>query len=95
MMKIRNRLQEVQLWAQIPETRVSTSLNRARHMEWCHRHGTWTIKWHRVSYTDDSRFSQWRNDGRRRVWRTLRTNSFLQASNRSYTEHHSLRWHNA
>lgn len=67
---IRNRLHEVQLRARVPATGVPlTALHRARRLAQCHRHRTWTIQWHRVLFTDESRFCLWRNDGRRRVWR--------------------------
>ncbi|XP_071035430.1 uncharacterized protein [Parasteatoda tepidariorum] len=56
---IRNRLHEVQLRARVP----LTALHRARRLAWCHRHRTWTIQWHRVLFTDKSRFCLWRNDG--------------------------------
>ncbi|GFX95870.1 hypothetical protein TNCV_2084501 [Trichonephila clavipes] len=43
-----------------------TDQHRARCLEWCHRHRTWTIKDHRLLFTGESRFCLWRNDSCRR-----------------------------
>ncbi|GFX69393.1 hypothetical protein TNCV_1547241 [Trichonephila clavipes] len=65
---IRRRLHEVKL-ARVPATGVLlTTKHKERCLVWCHRHCTGTIEWHRVLFTEESRFCLWRNDGCRLVW---------------------------
>lgn len=46
-----------------------TPNHRARRLDWCNARVHWTQEWHRVVFSDESRFSLWAHDGRRRVRR--------------------------
>lgn len=67
---IRNRLHEAGMRARRPATGVPlTTRHRAARLAWCRRYRHWRNEWHRVLFSDESRFCLWRNDGRGHVWR--------------------------
>ena len=44
--------------------------NRLDRLQWCRNHKTWDgEEWKKVIWSDESRFTLFRNDGRTRVWR--------------------------
>ncbi len=68
---IRNRLREAYLHARHPHWGLDlTAVHRRKRLEWANAHIRWHLAlWRGVLFTDLSRFSLYRADGRRRVWR--------------------------
>ena len=66
-----NHLHEVNLHARRPKVVVPlTRQHKTARRQWAQNHVTWTQwQWHRVLFTDESKFCVDSNDGRRRVWR--------------------------
>ncbi len=67
---VRNRLREAHLHARRPH-RVSdlTAVRHRNWLEWANAHIRWRLAlWRGVLFTDESRFSLYRADGRQRVW---------------------------
>ncbi|UYV63759.1 hypothetical protein LAZ67_2005525 [Cordylochernes scorpioides] len=46
-----------------------TPLNRRQRLEWCRARSTWLTEWHRVVFSDESRFCLSSDSRRVRVWR--------------------------
>ncbi|UYV74829.1 Transposase [Cordylochernes scorpioides] len=46
-----------------------TPPNRRQHLEWCRARSTWMTEWHRVVFSDESRFCLSSDSRRVRVWR--------------------------
>ncbi|UYV79305.1 RPS13 [Cordylochernes scorpioides] len=46
-----------------------TPLNRRQRLEWCRARSTWMTEWHRVVFSDESRFCLSSDSRRVRVWR--------------------------
>ncbi|UYV73576.1 Transposase [Cordylochernes scorpioides] len=46
-----------------------TPPNRCQHLEWCRARSTWMTEWHRVVFSDESRFCLSSDSRRVRVWR--------------------------
>ncbi len=68
---IRNRLREVHLHTRHPH-RGLTTVRRRNRLEWANAHIRWHLSlWRGVLFTDESRFSLYRADGRQRVWRCV------------------------
>lgn len=68
---IRNRLHRFGLNARRPlQVTPLTARHRADRLAWARDHVTWTMQqWSSVLFTDESRITLHRNDGRRRRWR--------------------------
>uniref|UniRef100_A0A8D3ED23 Transposable element Tcb2 transposase n=1 Tax=Scophthalmus maximus TaxID=52904 RepID=A0A8D3ED23_SCOMX len=70
---VRNCLREVHLNARHPHRGLDLSAVRRRNrLEWANAHIRWRLAlWRGVLFTDESRFSLFRADGRQRVWRRV------------------------
>ncbi len=66
---VRNRLREVHLHAGHPHRGLDlTAVRRCNRLEWANAHIRWRLAlWRGVLFTDESRFSLYRADGRQRV----------------------------
>ncbi len=66
---IRNRLREAHLQARCPHLGLDlTAVHRRNRLEWSNAHIRWRLAlWRGVLFTDESRFSLYRADGRQRV----------------------------
>ncbi len=66
---VRNRLREVQLHARRPHLGLDlTAVCHRNRLEWANAHIRWRLAlWRVVLFTDESRFSLYRADGRQRV----------------------------
>ncbi len=63
---VRNRLREAHLHARRPHQGLDlTAVRRRNRLEWANTHIRWRL------FTDESRFSLYRADGRQRVWRRV------------------------
>ncbi len=67
---VRNRLREAHLHACRPHRGLDLTAVRCRNrLEWASAHIRWRLAlWRGVLFTDESRFSLFRADGRQRVW---------------------------
>ncbi len=67
---VRNRLREAHLHARRPHRGLDlTAVRRRNRLEWANAHIRWRLAlWRGVLFTDESRFSLYRADGRQRVW---------------------------
>ncbi len=67
---VRNRLREAHLHARRPHRGLDlTAVRRRNRLEWANAHNRWRLAlWRGVLFTDESRFSLYRADGRQRVW---------------------------
>uniref|UniRef100_A0A8C1IVT0 Transposase Tc1-like domain-containing protein n=1 Tax=Cyprinus carpio TaxID=7962 RepID=A0A8C1IVT0_CYPCA len=67
---VRNRLREAHLHARRPHRGLDlTAVRRRNRLEWAKAHIRWRLAlWRGVLFTDESRFSLYRADGRQRVW---------------------------
>ncbi len=67
---VRNRLREAHLHAHRPHRGLDlTAVRRRNRLEWANAHIRWRLAlWRGVLFTDESRFSLYRTDGRQRVW---------------------------
>ncbi len=67
---VRNRLREAHLRARRPHRGLDlTAVRRRNRLEWANAHIRWRLAfWRGVLFTDESRFSLYRADGRQRVW---------------------------
>ncbi len=70
---VRNRLREAHLHARCPHRGLDlTAVCRRSRLEWANAHIRWRLAlWRGVLFTDESRFSLYRADGRQRVWRRV------------------------
>ncbi len=70
---VRNRLREAHLHAHRPHRSLDlTAVRRRNRLEWANAHIRWRLAlWRGVLFTDESRFSLYRADGRQRVWRCV------------------------
>ncbi len=70
---VRNRLREAHLHARRPHRGLDlTAVHRRNWLEWKNAHIRWRLAlWRGVLFTDESRFSLYRADGRQRVWRRV------------------------
>ncbi len=70
---VRNRLREANLHACHPHRGLDlTTVRRRNRLEWANAHIRWRLAlWRGVLFTDESRFSLYRADGRQRVWRRV------------------------
>ncbi len=70
---VRNRLREAHLHAHRPHQGLDlTAVRRRNRLEWANAHIRWRLAlWRGVLFTDESRFSLYRADGRQRVWRRV------------------------
>ncbi len=70
---VRNRLREAHLHARRPHRGLDlTAVRRRNRLEWSNAHIRLRLAlWRGVLFTDESRFSLYRADGRRRVWRRV------------------------
>ncbi len=70
---VRNCLREAHLHARHPHRGLDlTAVRRRNRLEWANAHIRWHLAlWKGVLFTDKSRFSLYRADGRQRVWRRL------------------------
>ena len=68
---VRNHLREAHLHARRPHRGLDlTPVRRRNRLEWANAHIRWRLaRWRGVLFTDESRFSLFRADGRQRVWR--------------------------
>lgn len=68
---VRRRLRAANLSARKAKVgMVLTPIRRRNRLLWARRHFQWTqAHWRSVLFTDESRFCQYRNDGRQLVWR--------------------------
>ena len=68
---VRNRLRAYNLRARRPYIGpVLTAHHKAARLHWCRNHLNWNqIRWNQVVFSDESRFSLSKADGRLRVWR--------------------------
>ncbi|KAL0178731.1 hypothetical protein M9458_027625 [Cirrhinus mrigala] len=67
---VRNRLREAHLHARRPHQGLDlTAVRRRNRLEWANAHIRWRLAlWRGFLFTDESRLSLYRADGRRRVW---------------------------
>ncbi len=67
---VRNHLREAHLYARRPHRGLNlTAVRRRNQLEWENAHIRWRLAlWRGVLFTDESRFSLYRADGRQRVW---------------------------
>ena len=67
---VRNPLREAHLHARRPHRGLDlTAVRRRNRLEWANAHIQWRLAlWRGVLFTDESRFSLYRADGRQRVW---------------------------
>ncbi len=67
---VRNRLREAHLHARRPHRGLDlTAVCHRNRLEWANAHIRWRLAlWRGVLFTDESRFSLYRADGRQRVW---------------------------
>ncbi len=67
---VRNHLKEAHLHARRPHRGLDlTAVRRRNRLEWANAHIRWRLAlWRGVLFTDESRFSLYRADGRQRVW---------------------------
>ncbi len=67
---VRNRLREAHLHPRHPYRGLDlTAVRRRNRLEWENTHIRWRLAlWRGVLFTDESRFSLYRADGRQRVW---------------------------
>ncbi len=67
---VRNRLREAHLHAHHPHQGLDlTAVRHRNRLEWTNAHIRWRLAlWRGVLFTDESRFSLYRADGRQRVW---------------------------
>ncbi len=67
---VRTRLREAHLHARHPHRGLDlTTVRRRNRLEWANAHIRWRLAlWRGVLFTDESRFSLYRADGRQRVW---------------------------
>ncbi len=70
---VRNRLREAHLHVRRPHRGLDlTAVRRRNRLEWANAHIRWCLAlWRGVLFTDESRFSLYRADGRQRVWRRV------------------------
>ncbi len=70
---VRNHLREVHLHARRPHQDLDlTAVRHHNRLEWANVHIRWRLAlWRGVLFTDESRFSLYRADGRQRVWRRV------------------------
>ncbi len=70
---VRNRLMEAHLHARRPHRGLDlTAVCRRNWLEWANAHIRWHLAvWRGVFFTDESRFSLYRADGRQCVWRRV------------------------
>ncbi len=70
---VRNRLREAHLHARRPHWGLDLTAVRCRkRLEWANAHIRWRLAlWRDVLFTDESRFSLYRVDGKQRVWRRV------------------------
>ncbi|KAL0177178.1 hypothetical protein M9458_026072 [Cirrhinus mrigala] len=70
---VRNRLRKAHLHARRPHRGLGLTAVRCRNrLEWENAHIRWRLAlWRDVLFTDESRFSLYGADGRRRVWRRV------------------------
>uniref|UniRef100_A0A3B3I5N2 Tc1-like transposase DDE domain-containing protein n=1 Tax=Oryzias latipes TaxID=8090 RepID=A0A3B3I5N2_ORYLA len=70
---VRNRLREAHLHARRPYRGLDlTTVRRRNRLEWANAHMRWRLaRWRGVLFTDESRFTLFRADGRQRVWRRV------------------------
>ncbi len=70
---VRNRLREAHLHARRPHRCLDlTAVRHRNRLEWANAHIRWCLAlWRGVLFTDESRFSLYRADGRQRVWRRV------------------------
>uniref|UniRef100_A0A3P9JG58 Transposase Tc1-like domain-containing protein n=1 Tax=Oryzias latipes TaxID=8090 RepID=A0A3P9JG58_ORYLA len=70
---VRNRLREAHLHARRPHQGLDlTPVRRRNRLEWANAHMRWRLaRWRGVLFTDESRFTLFRADGRQRVWRCV------------------------
>ncbi len=70
---VRNRLREGHLHACCPHRGLDlTAVRHRNRLEWANAHIRWRLAlWRGVLFTDESRFSLYRADGRQRVWRRV------------------------
>ncbi len=70
---VRNRLREAHLHARHPHRGLDlTAVRRRNRLEWANAHIRWRLAlWRGVLFTDESRISLYRADGRQRVWRCV------------------------
>uniref|UniRef100_A0A8C7Z1I8 Transposase n=1 Tax=Oryzias sinensis TaxID=183150 RepID=A0A8C7Z1I8_9TELE len=70
---VRNRLREAHLHARRPHRGLDlTPVRRRNRLEWANAHMRWHLAlWRGVLFTDESRFTLFRADGRQRVWRRV------------------------
>ncbi len=70
---VRNRLREAHLHARRPHWGLDlTAVCHRNRLEWENAHIRWHLAlWRGVLFTNESRFSLYRADGRQRVWRRV------------------------
>ncbi len=70
---VRNHLREAHLHARRPHRGLDlTAVRRRNRLEWANAHIRWRLAlWRGVLFTDESRFSLYRADGRQHVWRCV------------------------
>ena len=66
-----NRLHAAGLRARHPVVRIPLKQHHRIHrLDWCRRHLRWNeLQWSRVTFSDESRFNLYFNDGQMRIYR--------------------------
>lgn len=72
---LRRSLHDIGIFSCVPARKpLINEGHRQKRMGWCLRRKDWSVKkWKNVIWSDESRFTLFRNDGPGRVWRTLGT----------------------
>jgi Transposase len=72
---IRRSLHELQFFSRIPASKpLLNNQQRENRLNWCIERKDWSVRrWKSVIWSDESRFTIFKNDGPGRVWRTPRT----------------------
>ncbi len=70
---VRNRLREAHLYAHRPHRGLDlTAVRNRNRLEWANAHIRWRLAlWRGVLFTNESRFSLYKPDGRQHVWRRV------------------------
>ena len=69
---IRRTLHELNIFSRVPAAKpLLNDQQRQNQLNWCHQRRGWTVrKWKSVIWSDESRFTIFKNDGPGRIWRT-------------------------
>ena len=69
---IRRALHDMNIFSHVPAAKpLLNEVQRANRLSWCHKRKNWSVrKWKSIIWSDESRFTIYKNDGPEHVWRT-------------------------